>query len=140
MLQNGQFDEAAEIFDGMRTYLDSEDLYYEAVYQRLLDEADHYYESAEGFEAVERDYLILSYDGRNEKMLEQQGLYLELLIIASKIYLGQQIDCDQDFYYYEAKSFWDMFESATVLNSEKLIETLREFKSANPKSCVVEEN
>ena len=132
-----KYDEAIEILITMKDYLDSEDLYYEAVYRRLLKEIEIYFNTQEGFDGLEADYLTLSYDNRNEAMQDQQGLYFELLIIATKIHLGQKIECDQDFYYYQPDSFWDMAESVTVLNSTQLIEVLVEYKKTHEKDCVL---
>lgn len=136
-ITDGKYDEAIDILITMRDYLDSEDLYYEAVYRRLLNEVEVYFQTQEGFAELEKDYLILSYDHRNEMMEQQQGLYLELLIIATKINLGQSINCDEDFYYYQPESFWDMAESVTVLNSVQLIEVIKEYKANHEKDCIL---
>lgn len=135
-LNDGKYDEAIEVLAELKDYLDGEDLYYEAVYRRLLKEAEDYLQTQKNFGQLEEDYLILSYDNRNQAMQDQQGLYLELLIVAAKIHSHQPIDCETDFYYYQPESFWDNFESLTVLNSEQLIEIVREYKSDHEKDCV----
>lgn len=137
-INRGDYDEAIEILMGMKDYLDGEDLYYEAIYRRLLQEVDHYFMTQEKLDELQNDYLILSYDNRNQAMQDQQGLYFELLIIATKIQLGQTIDCESDFYYYQPESFWDNFESVTVLNAEQLKAVVREYRESHEKDCVFE--
>ncbi len=137
-INEGNYDEAIEILKDMRDYLDSEDLYYEAVYRRLSEEADTYFLTQEGFDPLVDDYLILSYDNRNQAMQDQQGLYLELLIISTKIHLDLPINCEKDFYYYQPDSFWDNFESVTVLNSEQLKEVIRAYRTFHEKDCVLQ--
>jgi len=47
-ITDGKYDEAIDILITMRDYLDSEDLYYEAVYRRLLNEVEVYFQTQEG--------------------------------------------------------------------------------------------